>query len=919
MQIRLTVLGYRDEGPGADVLVTAPTGTTFGAVAGALRSTSGTDGQRFWVGDVRLADNTPLGRPPLVDGALVTVGGPGPASPAVGSPELRVVGGPDAGGVHLLRQGTVRIGRAPDAEIRIGDPDLSRLHAELTITPGARGHVEVTDLGSTNGTTLDGAPVGPEPARLEPGSLLRLGETTVTAVLPLPYDPAPPDEPEGPRPDGLGHVVMPRRPRRPAAPVEPVRVDLPDEPAARRLGFAGRRRAVAVERAELEDQARLAVLEEVRRRRELAPDPATLLLAALDAGAAERGRPAVPVRVWERSAHPSPPTSRVRERSAPAGERPAPPSSPAPPAGSAPAALHTADRFTVRLGTGDFPSDVTISSSEGVRRLTAFAAPVTVSLRDAVLGLAGPRPQLLGLARSAVAQLAALYGPHDLELVLLCADPAAAADWAWLRWLPHLRPTDGQDCRLLIGLTRDQVLARTGELLDRLDRRGGTARHRRTVVVLDGAGTLTGRPELARVLAEGPAAGIHALCLDDRAEELPLACAVIGRVTGEVGTRLALVGPGATRIEDIVADAVSPAWADRFARAVAPLREAATRAASPLPETVRLLDLLGLDLMTPAKVLAAWRESGRGTRGVLGADVRGAVTVDLDDDGPHAVIGGTAGSGKTEMLAALIASLAVANRPDQLALALVRGTPLDPESPPDGLAGCAELPHTLGYLDEPDTARTTAAAAALLAELDRREHLLGDTAFAAYRAPDTGLPLPRLLVAVDDVDRLARLFPDFVKGLADVVHRGGPVGVHLAVATGTPSHADSIEATAEADLRIALRTDDAAGSHALIHIDDAGTLDDEYPGRALIRGADGAVHPFQTGRVTGRMPRTATLRPTAVRQDWTDLGTPLNRRPPTPPTPTGRPPIGPTDLALLVGTLRRTAEQLGAAPLPRLW
>ncbi|MGR6997881.1 hypothetical protein ACU686_06875 [Yinghuangia aomiensis] len=85
-------------------------------------------------------------------------------------------------------------------------------------------------------------------------------------------------------------------------PVEPVRIDLPDEPATRRIGFAARRRAAANERAEREDQARLAVVEEVRRRRALAPDPAALLLAALDAGASESGRAAVPVRMWERAA-----------------------------------------------------------------------------------------------------------------------------------------------------------------------------------------------------------------------------------------------------------------------------------------------------------------------------------------------------------------------------------------------------------------------------------------------------------------------------------------------------------------------------------------------------------------------------------------------------------------------------------------
>jgi S-DNA-T family DNA segregation ATPase FtsK/SpoIIIE len=206
--------------------------------------------------------------------------------------------------------------------------------------------------------------------------------------------------------------------------------------------------------------------------------------------------------------------------------------------------------------------------------------------------------------------------------------------------------------------------------------------------------------------------------------------------------------------------------------------------------------------------------------------------------------------------------------------------------------------------------------AALLAELARREDILRGTTFASYRDP-RGLPMPRLLVAVDDIDQIARRFPGFVKGLADVVHRGGVLGVHLAVTTGQPSLAASIEATAEADIRVALRTDDDASSQALIHIEDAGALDDEYPGRALLRDADGAILPFQTGRVTGRMPRTATLRPTAVRQDWTDMGAPVARRSAAPAQ--GRNLIGPTDLALLVGTLKRASDQWGGEGPARLW
>lgn len=123
------------------------------------------------------------------------------------------------------------------------------------------------------------------------------------------------------------------------------------------------------------------------------PDPASVLLTALGPGP----------RLWERdTAHP--------------------------------------EALVVRLGTTE--------------RADLPAVPVTVGLREAgSLGLAGPRERLAGLARSAVAQLAALHSPADLEIVLISTDRARGMDerrreWSWLGWLPHLRPMHGQDCRL---------------------------------------------------------------------------------------------------------------------------------------------------------------------------------------------------------------------------------------------------------------------------------------------------------------------------------------------------------------------------------------------------------------------------------------------------------------------------------------
>ncbi|MBX9366966.1 FHA domain-containing protein, partial [Streptomyces sp. WAC04114] len=215
MQIRLTVVDplgpsapARDRAPRSDVLVTAPAGTALAAVASALAQVvSGGDGSGtpvLYAGEQRLdAQRCTLGEPPLTDGAVLSVGGPGEPEPHPeledAPAQLQVVAGPDAGGVHLLHGGEIRVGRSADADVPLDDPDVSRLHC--TVTVSADGRVAVADLDSTNGTTVNGARVGGRAVPFAPGALLRIGESTLRL--------APAGGPGGrveTTPDGEGHV-----------------------------------------------------------------------------------------------------------------------------------------------------------------------------------------------------------------------------------------------------------------------------------------------------------------------------------------------------------------------------------------------------------------------------------------------------------------------------------------------------------------------------------------------------------------------------------------------------------------------------------------------------------------------------------------------------------------------------------------
>ncbi len=169
--------------------------------------------------------------------------------------------------------------------------------------------------------------------------------------------------------------------------------------------------------------------------------------------------------------------------------------------------------------------------------------------------------------------------------------------------------------------------------------------------------------------------------------------------------------------------------------------------------------------------------------------------------------------------------------------------------------------------------------------------------------------MPRLFVLVDDFDALVApalgspgrpAAGSVVRALEAVARDGAALGVHLVAASG---HPDRTAGTATAErARLRIRLGAAADPSAPVP-----------PGRGrLDRAQDGSSTPFQAGRVTGRIPRTSTLRPTVVPLEWQRMGDPPARR------PLRELGNGPTDLALLASALDRAAQSLGAAAPPPL-
>ncbi|MEV0218475.1 FtsK/SpoIIIE domain-containing protein [Streptomyces sp. NPDC050704] len=633
------------------------------------------------------------------------------------------------------------------------------------------------------------------------------------------------------------------------------------------------------------------------------------------------------------------------------------------------------DHLLLRVGTGQLPSEVVLDDPEQddhKREVTwkIEDAPVALPLPErGVVGIAGPGDSAQAIGRWIVSQAAVLHSPLDVQFYVL-TENSAQSSWDWVRWLPHSRPSGAQDTNVLIGMDAETVGARIGELTQLLDARQKAARDNGRqasftdpdiVVIWDGSRRLRSMPGVVRLLREGPGVSMYAICLDEEERFLPGECQAVvvaepkpeeqhspqtnaaggaqagrGYQAGSNGfpsfqawhtnetddqqdgsrkpleLRLRVEQTGKARVKNVRPDFVSPAWCARLSRSLSPLRDISGESEdSALPGSSRLLDVLQLEPPTSDAITARWRMGGQSTMAVIGESYDGAFGIDLRRDGPHGLIAGTTGSGKSELLQTIVAALAVANTPENMTFVLVdyKGG--------SAFKDCVKLPHTVGMVTDLDAHLVERALESLGAELKRREHILADADAKdiedyqdLVRRDPSHPPVPRLLIVIDEFASMVRDLPDFVAGLVNIAQRGRSLGIHLLLATQRPSGVVSPEIRANTNLRIALRVTDGGESSDVIDSPEAGHISKSTPGRAYVRLGHASLVPFQSGRVGGRRPGAADpqlLAPWAGPLAWGDLG----RAALVKPKAESREEEEITDLKVLVDAVRDANRSLG--------
>ncbi|MEV6949652.1 type VII secretion protein EccCa [Streptomyces sp. NPDC051172] len=634
-----------------------------------------------------------------------------------------------------------------------------------------------------------------------------------------------------------------------------------------------------------------------------------------------------------------------------------------------------ADFLKLSVGTGRAPlstpirmatrNDPTVEydprAKEAADRLvdsmsTVGDQPAVLDLAKAgVVSVLGPAKVAREAVRALLCQIAVLHAPDDVGIAIA----TGGEDWSWAKWLPHTHEPDATGEAGVVSLVAEdfegiadhlqQVLETAAQQSTRrlgMTDRDSADTRRRLVVVLDRylpRAAWARSPLAAELLASaGPQSAVSVICLVDQENDEPTRADVRVRIDAQ----------GAVTLEGRRADPRAAVDNAVAARAELPLCEAVARALAPLrlsmegeeilAQTMSLPSMLGISDLESFRPESLWvgAQDEEVLRMPIGFDSGGQqLVLDLKESaqggmGPHGLVVGATGSGKSELLRTLVTGLTMTHSPELLSLVLVdfKGGAT--------FAGVTDLPHVAGLITNlvDEVALVDRVKDALVGEQQRRQRMLRDAgnvdnvreyqlrrAAGATGADGQPLePLPYLLVIVDEFGELLATRPDFIDLFVQIGRVGRSLGMHLLLATQRLEEGRLRGLEANLSYRICLRTFSAAESRVVIGTPDAYRLP-PIPGSAYLKFAESVLERFRVAHVSG-VHMSEEQRALAAGPPPTDP-VPFDLR--LPPDPDAereeerehvRPMLeGPSEMQVIVerlGTAGQLAHQVWLPPLP---
>lgn len=537
------------------------------------------------------------------------------------------------------------------------------------------------------------------------------------------------------------------------------------------------------------------------------------------------------------------------------------------------------DFLFARLGLGEMPFQVKINApvrgftmldDELTERPGKIAQSYSV-MQDVPLGVDLRKYNVYGiltgddrrrgaeLARVMIAQLVANCCYTDLKLaVLYRGDQDTAPLWDYARWLPHVWNED-HSLRYVANNEagiNDVLYALTQILRNRTEQSGDNSH--RNVAFLPHYLLFVEDPAMleyqviSKYLYEcGAQLGVTTIILADTYEGLPSACDFIIEATSD------FTGTYGVRSEDeerrtICFDQLSLEKADGMARRMSSMRVNQLESGSNIPNSLTFFEMMGIHTLEELDVLNRWRKSRtyETMRALIGQKMGGQpCLLDINEKyhGPHGLVAGTTGSGKSETLQTYILSLAVNYSPLDVGFFII-------DFKGGGMANLfSNLPHVVGQISNLSGNQARRAMVSIKSENLRRQRVFGDYGvnhIDAYtklvKAKEAPQPIPHLLIIIDEFAELRKEKPEFMRELISVAQVGRSLGVHLILATQRPNGVVDENIWSNTKFRLCLRVADKQDSNDMLHKPDAAFL--TQVGRGYLQvGNDELYELFQSG------------------------------------------------------------------------
>lgn len=534
------------------------------------------------------------------------------------------------------------------------------------------------------------------------------------------------------------------------------------------------------------------------------------------------------------------------------------------------------DFLHTRIGTGSLPFHTKVKAPkpegyvkdpllEAAQSLeeefqTVPGSSIVLPLFQAkVVGIVGDRESVMNALRVVAVQLAVRHSPDEVKLAAFYEEKDAG-DWDWMRWLPHVWDEDRSSRYMADRRSSAHQLA--DELFQRLVRRKTSrafsgrkiaAQLPAYVVVLAGSGLIEEEPLLPLLLEDAAEVDACTIIISDRKEKLPMQCQLIVDMSQGSGQYSLKREDGSFELQSFEADTITLEKADALARYMAPIRLKRS-SASEIPSLLSLFDMLGLEDIRAWDVRSRWRHNRYPESFPVPIGVRAGgkkVMLNIHDKiernghGPHGLIAGTTGSGKSEVIQSIVASLAAEYHPHDLAFMLI-------DYKGGGMSNTFNhLPHVVGTITNLNSSLIERAKVSLKAELVRRQKILNESGnlqhideYYKLLRQRQGQPLPHLVIIIDEFAELKRDQPEFMDELISIAAIGRTLGVHLILATQKPAGVVDEKIWSNARFRICLRVQDESDSRDMLKIPNAAWI--TKPGRGYLQvGSDEVFEEMQ--------------------------------------------------------------------------